>query len=255
MKKFAGTLSLVGSNLKKDILTKAYTSSRRGLCCRQISQDLKRIESTDTEILEGTVQIGGVRRQGLTDGTQPRTHLRNFGRVFDRVRVFGRMKKLLPQQRIGRIRAINAYRSLIDTELTKTPVNCKSARGRTCNMNQCASIRGTVGNNRRNKGSIICTRRRIDNEGIALCNGLNNILLPRGQIACTALFIGVTVIGIGLWKRTRDRTSSRCIPSKSTNHAVLHQNGRAVKFTEQKRSWMFKNTNCQFFTNIKVLKN
>ena len=129
MKKFAGTLSLVGSNLKKDILTKAYTSSGRGLCCRQISQDLKRIESADTEILEGTVQIGGVRRQGLTDGTQPRTHLRNFGRVFDRVRVFSRMKKLFPQQRIGRIRAINAYRSLIDTELTKTPVNSKGARG------------------------------------------------------------------------------------------------------------------------------
>ena len=232
MKKFAGTLSLVGSDFKKNILAKSYASSGSGLCCRQISQNLKRIESTDTEVLEGTVQIGGVRRQGLTDGTQTRTHLRNFGRIFNRVRVFGRMEKLLPQQRIGRIRAINTYRGFIDTELAKTPMNRKGARGRTCNMNQCASIRGTIGNNRRNKGSIICARRRIDNEGMALCNGLNNILLTRGQIACTAFLIGVTVIGIGLGKRTRDRTSSRRIPGKSTNHAVLHQNGRMVKLAE-----------------------
>ena len=95
MKKFAGTLSLVGSDLKKNILTKAYASSGSRLCCRQISQNLKGIESTDTEILEGAVQIGGVRRQGLTDGTQTRTHLRNFGRIFNRVRVFSRVKKLL----------------------------------------------------------------------------------------------------------------------------------------------------------------
>ena len=222
MKKFEGTLSLVGSDLKKNILAKTHASSGSGLCRRQISQNLKRIESTDTEVFEGTVQIGGVRRQGLTDGTQTRTHLRNFGRILNRVRIFSRVKKLLPQKRVGRIRAINTYRGLIDTELTKTPMNRKGARGRTCNMNQCASIRGTIGNNRRNKGSIICTRRRIDNEGMALCNGLNNILLTRGQIACTAFLIGVTVIGIGLGKRTRDRTSSRRIPGKSTNHAVLH---------------------------------
>ena len=96
MKKFAGTLSLVGSDLKKNILAKTHASSGSGLCRRQISQNLKRIESTDTEVFEGTVQIGGVRRQGLTDGTQTRTHLRNFGRILNRVRIFSRVKKLLP---------------------------------------------------------------------------------------------------------------------------------------------------------------
>ena len=99
-------------------------------------------------------------------------------------------------------------------------------------MNQRASIRGTIGDNRRNKGSIICTRRRIDNEGMALRDGLNNVLLTRGQITCTAFLIGVTVIGVGLWKRTRGRASGRRVPGKSTNHAVLHQNGRMVKLAE-----------------------
>ena len=63
-------------------------------------------------------------------------------------------------------------------------------------MDHRAAIRGAIGNNRRDQRSIICPRGRINDEGMAIRDGLDNVLLLRRQVTGTAFLIGVTVTGV-----------------------------------------------------------
>ena len=69
MEKFAGTRTLVGSDLNEDLFAQTHTSTRSRLGRRQVREDLEGIKCADPKLLEGTMQVGRVGRKRLANAT------------------------------------------------------------------------------------------------------------------------------------------------------------------------------------------
>ena len=106
------------------------------------------------------------------------------------------MNELKTQRRIRGVRTVDTNRGLVHAQVAKATVHGQGPRRRSCNMDHRAAIRGAIGNNRRDQRSIICPRGRINDEGMAIRDGLDNVLLLRRQVTGTAFLIGVTVTGV-----------------------------------------------------------
>ena len=196
VEKFAGTRTLVGSDLNEDLFAQTHTSTRRRLGRRQVSENLEGIKCADPKLLEGAMQVGRVGRKCLANTTQTSAHLCDLSAVLDRGQILRGMNELKTQRRIRGVGTVDTNRGLVHAQVAKATVHGQSPRRRSCNMDHRATIRGAIGNNRRDQRSIIRSRWCINDEGMTIRDGLDNVLLLRRQVTGTAFLIGVTVTGV-----------------------------------------------------------